>query len=614
MVLDWKNAFNCVHRSRVVHVIRSTPSVRVWLRAYNSHTAPMSPIYYRGDKGLVKNDYASVTGGQQGDLMGSDGYCLATLEDNRWLDAELGKHGGSYRAGMDDGVLHGPAEVVWDLVERYIARVELSCGLSVNRSKSKCWSPNGHYGARPADFPIGELTRRVRDADGAEREEVAGRGVVLWGSPMGDSGFVRQVLAEQTEEIRSLIEINKSVLVSRDPDAFLQVLRQSLCHRWDYWQQTQPPRLTVEFSLLIDADLDAAAAAAMKFDPFDPAAPYRSVDDMPEPSFVAERARLPCRLRGLGQRSHADVGPAAWVGSVNIAVPSFIARESSQGGREPGLFEHLTPLVGDGSFDEERDDFRFRGFIAAGSRVSIDFIVAWQMMAAEPSLDPEGPLALGPESCGHGEYVEQLQRAVTKHREDGRFRRLQELAMRLPATDHRRVAFVNCDSMAATWITAERQPQRGKLVPDGPPRVGGGPAAGRGRPRGPGAVGVPAQGGQVRPAGLRHLARRNRSAAPRARWLSRGAAARVRRLRRVRRRRPAADQGARPRERHPPPASRGLQLPQRQAGAGCRGVVDDPALGEDGGAHGRPGQGARSDPRLGVGAGVPRRARARPTA
>ena len=26
--------------------------------------------------------------------------------------------------------------------------------------------------------------------------------------------------------------------------------------------------------------------------------------------------------------------------------------------------------------------------------------------------------------------------------------------MLLPATDHRRVAFVNCDSMAATWITA----------------------------------------------------------------------------------------------------------------------------------------------------------------
>ena len=44
--------------------------------------------YYRSKDGLVKNDYASVTGGQQGDLMGGDGYCLATLEDNRWLDAE----------------------------------------------------------------------------------------------------------------------------------------------------------------------------------------------------------------------------------------------------------------------------------------------------------------------------------------------------------------------------------------------------------------------------------------------------------------------------------------------------------------------------------------------
>ena len=75
-------------------------------------------------------------------------------------------------------------------------------------------------------------------------------------------------------------------------------------------------------------------------------------------------------------------------------------------------------------------------------------------MAAEPSLDPSGPLALGPESCGHGSYGEQLQRALTKHREEARFRLLCEEAKLLPASDHRRVAFTNCDSMAATWITA----------------------------------------------------------------------------------------------------------------------------------------------------------------
>ena len=454
VVIDWRNAYNVVHRARVIKVINSTPSARVWLRAYNSHTAPMSPIYYRGENGLVKNDYASVTGGQQGDLMGGDGYCLATLEDNQWLDAELAKHGGSFRAGMDDGLLHGPAEAVWPLIAEYTARMKRSCGLEVTVRKCKCFSPNGRYGARPAGFPIGEIKRWVQGPDGTETEEVAGQGVVLWGSPVGDSGFVKQVLTEKSDEIRSLISTNKTALVSRDPDCFLQVLRQSLCHRWDYWQQTLPPRLTVEFSLLIDAELDAAMAAALRFDPFDPTAPYRSVDRMASVDFTSRRARLPCRLRGLGQRSHVDVGPAAWVGAVNIAVPSFIARASARGGRSPGLFEHLTPLIGEGSFDEDRDDFRFRGFIAAGSAVSVDFLLAWQMMAAEPSLDPSGPLARGPESCGHGEYSEQLQRALTKHREEARFRLLRDEAKLLPASDHRRVAFTNCDSMAATWITA----------------------------------------------------------------------------------------------------------------------------------------------------------------
>ena len=87
------------------------------------------------------------------------------------------------------------------------------------------------------------------------------------------------------------------------------------------------------------------------------------------------------------------------------------------------------------------------------------------MMAAEPSLDPSGPLALGPESCGHGSYGEQLQRALTKHREEARFRLLCEDAKLLPASDHRRMAFTNCDSMAATWITACPS-QVGTIPPD----------------------------------------------------------------------------------------------------------------------------------------------------
>ena len=40
-------------------------------------------------------------------------------------------------------------------------------------------------------------------------------------------------------------------------------------------------------SLLIDADLDAAMAAALRFDPFDPTAPYRSVDRMASVDFRA---------------------------------------------------------------------------------------------------------------------------------------------------------------------------------------------------------------------------------------------------------------------------------------------------------------------------------------
>lgn len=454
VVLDWRNAFNLCRRSRVIDVIRRTPALAIWQRVYNSHTAPMSPIYYRAEGGLVKNDYASVTGGQQGDLLGGDGYCLATLEDNRWLDAELARRGGgAFRAGMDDGLLHGPPEVVWPLVEEYIARIGASCDMVCNNIKSACWSPNSNYGARPASFPIGTREQVVQGAPGEPvSREVVGAGVTIWGCPLGDPGFVHAKLADKTDGIRSLIAKNQTALASH-PDELLQVLRQSLAHRWDYWLQTQPPRVTAPYSAAIDKALDTAYATVFGFNPFDPAAPYRSEVGMPIPDFVARRARLPARLNGLGLRAHAQLADAAFVGAINIAIPAITARVSAAGGVRPGLFEHLGPLVGPGSFDEVHDDYRFSGFLAAGSRLSADFALSWCRMAIEPGLDPDGPLAGPAASAGHGKYATLLQRAVTRHREAASLDALTEEARSLPRNDSRRLAFRNCDSLASTWIT-----------------------------------------------------------------------------------------------------------------------------------------------------------------
>ena len=156
----------------------------MWLRAYNSHR-PDEPDILPQQNGLVKNDYASVTGGQQNDLMGGDGYCLATLEDNRWLDAELAKHGGSC-TGMDDGLLHGPAGAVWPLVAQYTARVKCSCDLEVTVRKCKCFSPAVAAGRDRQTSPSARL-RWVQGTDGVERRK--GRPRLVVGAPVGTVGL-----------------------------------------------------------------------------------------------------------------------------------------------------------------------------------------------------------------------------------------------------------------------------------------------------------------------------------------------------------------------------------------------------------------------------------------
>ena len=57
-------------------------------------------------------------------------------------------------SGRTDGILHGRPEHVWPLIADYRRYMEETCGLTFNMSKSRCWSPAGNYGDRPADFPL----------------------------------------------------------------------------------------------------------------------------------------------------------------------------------------------------------------------------------------------------------------------------------------------------------------------------------------------------------------------------------------------------------------------------------------------------------------------------
>ena len=74
-VLDCNNAFNEAKRSAIVGGVKARPRLQRWVNCYNALLSPMKPVYYRDEftGRMVRTNYASVTGGQQGDLLGSDG-------------------------------------------------------------------------------------------------------------------------------------------------------------------------------------------------------------------------------------------------------------------------------------------------------------------------------------------------------------------------------------------------------------------------------------------------------------------------------------------------------------------------------------------------------------
>ena len=103
---------------------------------------------------------------------------------------------------------------------------------------------------------------------------------------------------------------------------------------------------------------------------------------------------------------------SAWTNNHPDDDPATVAPVDPRGVMTYWL-SRLAPLVGAGSFDEQYDATRFRGFIAAGSGASVGFLLSWMSMQAESGLgDFEGPLSSGAEPAGHGVHSSALPRPV----------------------------------------------------------------------------------------------------------------------------------------------------------------------------------------------------------
>ena len=166
------------------------------------------------------------------------------------------------------------------------------------------------------------------------------------------------------------------------------------------------------------------------------------------------RLRLPARLRGGGLRSHTETAAAAFVGSVNQALPRLIDHTDAAGSLVPGLLPSLSGVLGAGSFDADNAGTRYAQYLSSGHAGAAELQRAWDALRDEAGhiTDEECPL------FHTADGARGSQRDLTGVVEARRLALIDTDIAALPRDDHgalyARVAWCSVDAASAVWVSA----------------------------------------------------------------------------------------------------------------------------------------------------------------
>ena len=217
-------------------------------------------------------------------------------------------------------------------MERFAASILERCFLRLQRAKTEivCW------GELPAGTPA-DLRRA-----GAEVDGVFEPGMECYGIGIGTDRFVSNYLASKVEEIGEVARKTMDLL-ENDLQAQWTFLTSSISKKLSYHLSLQYPSDIRPHAVRLDQILwdMLQSATGLQIPRKDeglgvecvPQVPVRGLQGL---SYQEWLVRLPIRERGMGQRSLVDTCPAAFIGSVEMALPYF----TGEGGICP-LLERL---------------------------------------------------------------------------------------------------------------------------------------------------------------------------------------------------------------------------------------------------------------------------------
>ena len=147
VALDVKNCYNSMSRKAILDVILNTPELQ--------HLATFAAVILAAEPALESRGKVwgvSATGAAQGDPWSGQGVALGLQPSLVLLDDECGQGGGAARAGADDVLAVGPAQIVLPAIQNFEREIRERCNLSLQWRKSKIFCRDGVLPAGAAEL------------------------------------------------------------------------------------------------------------------------------------------------------------------------------------------------------------------------------------------------------------------------------------------------------------------------------------------------------------------------------------------------------------------------------------------------------------------------------
>ena len=443
--IDIKNAHNSVSRASVVEAMEEEPSLRHMAMHLATTLAPPSALESHG---VVWGE--SGDGLCQGDGRASGSYATAWHKDVRKLDGELQQAGGCCKFGNDDGFLMGPGATVFPALNNFETRIWRRCGLRLQREKTEVFA----WGELPPETPA-DLRRAGTIVEGQ-----FAAGFDCYGVAVGEDRFVEDFLQKKVEEIARVARAS-CVLLEGDLQAKWTLLSSSVSKKFGYHLALQYPSHSRTAAARLDNVLWGMLeeSTGLRIPRVEEgrgvecvlAPPVQGLDTA---SFQSLLVRLPVRFGGLGLESMVDASPAAFIGSVEMALPHFI------GGS--GLFPQLAEVLGELGQEEGEVATRWQGLLDSGEVTGVELAACWDSLQGEARdccafLEKElaAPLSSPLAGLGDGREDGSTRALVVKQRDELREAVVAEALKQYPDQEARPVwVFPQFDQLSQAWILA----------------------------------------------------------------------------------------------------------------------------------------------------------------